>query len=129
MPWRSRQEARSDLPPKVHTCYLVPLISPWILNRFSRFRRRCDPFEKTFSTMYNTARYSQGISRKSMKTKTRQVPDLVPQSTYRDGSTTVVTARIKWIFWDRYDKVWKTSEILSFNPTSFHIGFCMSNEC
>src|SRR5258707_9817928 len=27
MPRRSKQEARSDLPPKVHTCYLVPLIS------------------------------------------------------------------------------------------------------
>src|SRR5258708_13377918 len=101
----SRPEARSGLPPKVHTCYLVPLISPWILNRFSRFRRRRDPFENTFSTLYNTARYSQGISHKSIQPKTRQAPDLVPQTTHTSGSTPALTTSLTFNFPDRHPKL------------------------
>src|SRR5258705_80919 len=48
---------------------------------------------------------------------------------YRDGRTTVVTARVRWIFWDRYAKGWNASDVLSFSPIRLHIGFSLPNEC
>src|SRR5258706_4493500 len=59
------------------------------------------------------------------KQKTRQVPVLIPQSTYGDGNTTVVIARIYCILRGRYDVVWGTLEFPSFNFNGIFDGFCM----
>src|SRR5258708_35570986 len=60
---KSGQNARVHPPP--HTSQLASIISPLILNRFSRFQRRRNFLENAFPTIYVTARYSNGILVKS----------------------------------------------------------------
>src|SRR5258708_38134311 len=90
---------------------LISGISLSILNRFSRFQRRCVLLEIIFPTTYNMTQYVQGIPRKNRLTEKRQVPFLVPQSRYRNGNNTVRIVRINLIFEDMYDDVWSTSKI------------------
>src|SRR5258705_9466816 len=44
-------------------------ISPPLLNRFSRFQRRCNLLIHTFPTMYNTTRFSKGITEEEQVNK------------------------------------------------------------
>src|SRR5258708_5398835 len=44
---------------------LISGISPSILNRFSRFQRRCVLLENVFPMTYNMTQYVQGIPRKN----------------------------------------------------------------
>src|SRR5260221_4785040 len=55
----------------------------------------------------------------------QQVPVLVPQSSYGDGNTTVVIARIYCILRGCYDVVWGTLEFPSFNFNGIFDGFCI----
>src|SRR5258708_38709370 len=59
------------------------------------------------------------------KQKTRQVPVLVPQSTYEGGNTTVIIARIYCILRGVYDVIWSTLEFPSFNFNGIFDGFCI----
>src|SRR5258705_12793913 len=45
---------------------LISGVSPSILNRFSRFQRRCVLLENVFPTTYNMTQYVQGIPRKKI---------------------------------------------------------------
>src|SRR5260221_10647310 len=55
----------------------------------------------------------------------QQVPVLVPQSSYGDGNTTVVIARIYCILRGCYDVVWGTLEFPSFNFNGIFDRFCI----
>src|SRR5258708_39858651 len=55
----------------------------------------------------------------------RQVPVLIPQSSYGDGNTTVVIARIYCILRGCYDMVWGTLEFPSLNFNGIFDGFCI----
>src|SRR5258708_38391914 len=55
----------------------------------------------------------------------QQVPVLVPQSSYGDGNTTVVIARIYCILRGCYDVVWGTLEFPSFNFNGIFDKFCI----
>ena len=48
---------------------LVSGISPPLLNRFSRFQRRCNLLIHTFPTVYNTTRFSKGITEEEQVNK------------------------------------------------------------
>src|SRR5260370_40341170 len=59
---RPRQTSRINSPPRIHIVKLVPGISPPLLNRFLRFRRRCNLLMNTFPTVYNMTLDPKGIS-------------------------------------------------------------------
>src|SRR5260221_9628867 len=59
---KARIDFQSQSPPKIHLDKLVLGITPSLLNRFLRFQRRCNLLIQTFPTMYDTTRFSEGIS-------------------------------------------------------------------
>src|SRR5260370_20847608 len=98
-PPRGLDRLLESIPPLRSTpAKLVSGISPPLLNRFSRFQRRCNLLIHTFPTVYNTTRFSKRITEEEqVNKKTRQIPVLVPQSRYRNVNNTVRIARINWI--------------------------------
>src|SRR5258708_12466724 len=57
---------------------LVPGISPPLLSRFLRFRRRCNLLMNTFPTVYNMTLYPKGISEEEEVNKNTASPDSRP---------------------------------------------------
>src|SRR5258706_12863807 len=66
---RPRQTSRINSPPRSIFIKLDLGISPPLLNRFSRFQRRCNLLIHTFPTMYNTTRFSKGITKEEQVNK------------------------------------------------------------
>ena len=122
MPRRSKQEAISDPPPKVHTCYLVPLISLWILNRFSRFQWCCDPFERPFQRCIIQPDTPRGFHVRVCKQKRGKFRISSPRACIETGVPPLWLPEL-----GGFSGIGTTrfGVILKFCPTSFHIRFCM----
>src|SRR5258708_2596709 len=91
---RPRQTSRINSPPRSIFIKLDLGISPPLLNRFSRFQRRCNLLIHTFPTVYNMTQYSEGFSEEEQVNKNTAIASSHPQSRYRNVNNTVRITRI-----------------------------------